>query len=225
MPSVHKYWRECPYPIYVGCNDVSKARAGTIPVAATPSSWGQECLEQIAQLRETHLIVLLDDYLIQAPVDQETVSRCVEEAVRLDLPYLRLVPLRKSPLDRLAAITRSNYLGAIRPIKEGRPFYSGLQAAIWNKSHFAVMLGLGGSIWEFEHVRRPTISHYAITGRPPIIYSHLVEKGRWLPYAKRLLTEAGLSADLGGRPVWPAWMHLRRVWDELRFLLLGYANH
>ena len=87
------------------------------------------------------------------------------------------------------------------------------------------MLDAPGSIWDFEHQRVDGARHFAIANRPPIRYQHLVEKGRWQPYAKRLLRNAGLSDDLGSRPVWPAWAY-GRVWlDELRFFFHGIANH
>jgi hypothetical protein len=96
---------------------------------------------------------------------------------------------------------------------------------VWDKAHLSHLLQHRGSIWNFEHHRISGVSHFAITAPPPIVYSHLVEKGRWLPYAKRLLRRAGFPSDLGSRQSWPYWMHLRLIWDELRFHMLGYANH
>lgn len=43
---------------------------------------------------------MLDDFLIQAPVDDDRLAHLVESAVRLNLDYLRLVPLGRSLLAR-----------------------------------------------------------------------------------------------------------------------------
>jgi hypothetical protein len=225
LPSLFKYWPDCPYPIYVGLNSDHDLGPKISTLVARPSEWRVECLEQIAKMSEQYLILVLDDFLFQAPVNQNELSTLVAAAVHSNLAYLRLVPLGRSIFERLFELTRTPPLVDIRVIKENRPFYSSLQIAIWNRNHLSSLLGVPGSIWNFEHNRMHDVTHYAITCGPPILYSHLVEKGRWLPYAKPLLRQAGLPADLGTRPVWSRWMNLRLLLDKLRFLVLGYANH
>jgi hypothetical protein len=225
LPSIFKYWPDCPYPIYVGLNSNIAVSERVTAVVAKCSDWSGECLEQVAQLDETHLIVVLDDYLFQTTVDQNRLSLLVDRAMQEAFPYLRLLPLRRSILERLVNLIRGNTLADIQAIKQRRPFYSGLQIAIWDKAHFMSLLELRGSIWDFEHQIRSDANHYVITGNPPIAYSHLVEKGRWLPYARSLLSQAGLPTDLGSRAIWPKWMHLRQLLDEVRFHVVGYANH
>jgi hypothetical protein len=172
-----------------------------------------------------HLIVVLDDFLFQAPVDQNRLSLLVSQAIKSGFPYLRLLPLGKSLLQPLLRLPRVDSVTKVEEIAERRPFYSCLQIAILDKNHFVSMLELQGSIWDFEHQQRPGTRHYAITAAPPITYRHVVEKGRWLPYARLLFGRAGLSTDLGRRPIWPKWMNLRLALDEVRFYVLGYANH
>jgi hypothetical protein len=225
LPSLIKYWPDCPYPIYVGLNTNHSFGPNITTLVAKPSEWRQECAEQVAQMSETHLILVLDDFLFQEPVDQNRLSKLLSAALDSNLPYLRLMPLGRSILERLANLVPTRSKVEIRAIKDGRPFYSGLQIAIWNKAHLLTMLQSRGSIWDFEHKRKPGVIHYAITGRPPIIYSHLVEKGRWLPYAQSLLRKAGLPADLGTRSIWSKWMTLRLMLDKVRFHVIGYANH
>jgi hypothetical protein len=223
LPSIFKYWPTCPYPIYVGVNTHCGISPRITLLVAQPSEWRRECLEQVAQLPETHLIIVLDDFLFQKPVDQIRLSKLVSQAITLDLQYLRLLPVGQSLMQRLTRLLRARPSVGIRAIRDRQRFYSGLQIAIWNKLHFVSLLELEGSIWDFEHQQRPGARHYAITNYPPITYRHLVEKGRWLPYAKSLLDRAGLSTDLGVRPMWSKWMNLLLLLDEVRFYVLGYA--
>lgn len=224
LPSILSYWRDCPYSIYVGLNTHEHISPRVIPLQAKPSGWREECLNQIAQMSESHLIVVLDDFLFQAPVDQSRLSSIVASAIALRLPYLRLLPLRKSLMEHFLPRTRVSFPPGIEAIDEKRPFYSSLQIAVWEKTHLVSLLKLHGSIWDFEHQRDAAL-HYVVSNAPPITYRHIVEKGRWLPYAKRLLNEAGLTSDLGKRKVWPRWTNIRILMDEMRFLVLGYANH
>jgi hypothetical protein len=225
LPSIIKYWPDCPYPIYVGLNAPNEKWPNITTLVAQPSGWRQESLQQLAQLSETHLIVILDDFLFQEPADQTRISVLVAQAVCSDLPYLRLLPLGRSLRERLWNLIHRRSSAGVRSISERRPFYSALQIAFWNKAHFASLLELQGSIWDFEHQKRADVAHYAITDRPPIVYRHLVEKGRWLPNARSLLRIAGLSSDLGVRPIWTKWMNFRLLLDGMRFLVFGYANH
>jgi hypothetical protein len=225
IPSLTKYWPDCPYPIYVGLNSNHALGPGMNTLVAQPSEWRRECAEQLSQMSETLVILVLDDFLFQEPVDQKRLAKLVSIATDSNLLYLRLVPLGSSILERLLDLIRTRSKTEIRAIREGRPFYSGLQIAIWSKAHLLTLLQSGGSIWDFEHKRIPGSAHYAITRNSPIIYSHLIEKGRWLPYAPSLLRQAGLPDDLGTRPVWPKWTNLRLMLDKARFHVIGYANH
>lgn len=224
LPSVLKFWPDCPYPIYVGLNTRNKKWERVTPLVAEPSEWRTEVLEQIGQIPETHLIVILDDFLFQDRVDQLRLSQLVRCAIDHELQYLRLLPLRQSLSQRLIR-SRTRSTDDIQSIPPRRPFFSGLQIALWEKKHFASLLRLRGSIWDFEHRQLQGIPHHVIAADPPIKYRHLVEKGRWLPYAESLLKMANLSTDLGSRRRWPGWMNLRLLLDEARFFILGYANH
>jgi hypothetical protein len=209
LPSLFKYWPDCPYSIYVCLNSKQWVAPNVTTLVASPSEWREECLAQVAQIPEEHLILVLDDFLIQRRVNQESLSTYVSITKQLDLQYLRLVPLGISPLARLLKLHQSRAVALYEAMNANRPFFSSLEIAIWNKAHFMSLLGLPGSIWDFEHQKMPGITHFAVTGSAPIVYSHLVEKGRWLPYASSLLGQAGLRSDLGTRPIRPTRMNLR----------------
>jgi hypothetical protein len=225
IPSVFKYWCDCPYPVYVGLN----SRPDRLPpnmtaILAPVSDWRSELATQLLQMNHTRLIVLLDDYLLEARVMQERLDGLLATFERLHLQYLRLSPLGLSLLERIVRLGQ-RFPDDIRLISADRPFHSSLRIAIWQRQHLLAMLEKPGSIWDFEHQGRDGVRHFAIASRPPIRYQHLVEKGRWQPYARRLLRKAGLSDELGGRPAWPEWAY-GRVWlDELRFFFHGIANH
>jgi hypothetical protein len=223
LPSIGKFWSDCPYPIYVGLNTPRKVAPQMTTLIAQLSEWRMECLEQVAQIPETHLIVVLDDFLFQDPVDQRRLTKLVSVALRSNISYLRLVPLGKSLLDHAFSFVPTPSEVGIQAVKSARPFYSGLQIALWNRAHFTSLLQLPGSIWDFEHQRMVDVPHYVITGRPPISYSHLVDKGRWLPYAKSLLSRVGLPEDLGARQVWPRWINVRFMLEKVRLLVFGDA--
>lgn len=224
LPCVAKFWPNCPYPIYVGLNSYDRSLPIGTPILAPASQWHRECSLQLAQLAEDYLILVLDDFLIGAPVDQARLADLVEKAVTLNLAYLRLVPLGRSLPARLTGRRPPELKPGIERIRAHRPFYSGLQIAIWRRKHLLSMLQQPQSIWEFEHQCIPDSTHCAIRNRPPIVYRHLVERGRWLPDARSLLQRAGLATELGERPIWPKSKYAALFLDQVRWVVLGYAT-
>lgn len=224
LPAVQKFWPACRYSIYVGLNSCSRALPVGRPVIAPPSDWRREFGQQLTQIDHDRLIVMLDDFLIQAPVVQDRLASLVENAVRMNLDYLRLIPMGRSLPARAVGWQPSEISPGIQRIRERHPFYSALQIAIWRKSHLLSMLEQPLSIWEFERQSSRAASHCAITANPPIAYRHLVEKGRWLPYARSLLRRAGFAPELGDRPTWPVTRYGQLCFDQLRWVVLGYAT-
>lgn len=224
LPAVRKFWPACRYPIHVGLNSCSRVLPVGAPVIAPPSEWRREFAQQLIQIDHEYVIVMLDDFLIQAPVDQDRLDALVEDAARLNLDYLRLIPLGRSLFARAMGWRPAPISPGIQRIRDRHPFYSALQIAIWRKSHLLSMLEQPLSIWEFERQSIREAKHCAIQADPPIAYRHLVEKGRWLPYARALLRRAGFAPELGNRPAWPATRYGQLWFDELRWIVLGYAT-
>jgi hypothetical protein len=224
IPSLSRHWADCPYPVYVGLNSVPQDPGRVTPVLAPVSHWRRELAEQLRQLPQARVILLLDDYLLEAPVDQPRIHSLLAAFEGAGLRYLRLTPLGRSCGERLLR-RGGRAAGDFEKIRRGRPYYSSLRIAIWQRDHLLAMLEGAGTVWDFEHESLAGVDHFAITGRPPIRYQHLVEKGRWQPYARRLLRKSGLADDLGSRQAWSGWAYARVWLEEMRFFVCGIANH
>lgn len=228
-PAFNVYWPSCPYPKYVGLNSPpgEEAVTGFIPVYAPPLGWRDELRAQLSQLSEEFVLLWLDDFLLLAPVDTARVERLRLLAVEKSFDYLRLIEIERSVLVKLFARLSAMFLNReYVPIPTGIPYYSSLQAAIWRRKHLLDMLDSYGEqrIWEFEHQALRERQHFAIVGSPPILYRHLVEKGKWLPYAAGLLKTAGLAFPRGRRSVWPSSYRLLHWRKKLIFALIGYTG-
>jgi len=223
--SVLKFWPVCPYPLYVGLNTDERPLPIGVPLLAAPSEWHNEFALQLAQVQEQYLIVILDDFLFRACVDQRRVAELVDIATTQNLDYLRLVPLGRSLLAHVTRKRLRQVAKDVEQIETCHPFYSALQISIWRKDYLEWRLATRRSIWEFEHESPPSSLHCAITRAPPFRYQHLVERGLWLPYASSLLRQAGLPSGLGDRPVWPRSRYLNLLWDQARWVVQGYANY
>lgn len=221
-----RHWPECPYPRFV----LTTSLKGEWPlpgwsrlVGGAPRGWAGELQNGLNALpaHVRHILLVLDDFLVLSPVDDDLARRLIGHAERLELPYLRLIPVARSIAGTLGR--RLCMRSEIVALKESEFYYSSLQLAVWHRDHLRGLLAESGSIWDFEHLRPTDAIHYAVARSGPISYVHVVERGRWLPYAARAFRKAGVSFDPGARPSWGlryAIAHLRR---KMLFALFGYS--
>lgn len=223
VPSFARHWPDCPYPRFVVFSTAA-ARfdcAGWRRVDAdSAAGWREELRNGLDRLGDQYeyLLLFLDDFLLVDHVESARLQRLVAQAQQVGADYLRLVPMQRSIWMRY--LRRGSRM--IR-IPDDEPYYSSLQLALWRRSHLLEMLRQPGSIWDFEHQRTPAGAHFAICEAPPCRYLHVVEKGRWMPYAPKLFAAARLPFVAGGRPLLGATYHGRHVLGKLRFALTGYG--
>lgn len=222
------FWGECNCQFYVGLNSKPNQplAGGFIPVFAPVSGWRQELACQIQQLQHDYILLLLDDFLITSPVDETRLFSLLQMAQKFNLPYLRLIEIDRSWIVKKLAWLIAKLQGqSLAVLPENIPYYSSLQVAIWNRTHLIDMLtGLPeGSIWAFEHQRIPDKTHHAIVEAPPIVYKHVVEKGKWMPFTQLLFTRIGLTFDPGSRAIWKGGNMLWNWKGRFVFPIVGYA--
>lgn len=221
----HNRQKSLPYEdfdIFVGLNE-KVATAPYKTVSSIPIGWRGELLNQIQSLPAsfTRIILILDDFYFWRKISSNQFDESVSLANKLDADYLRLVPLESSFLvGWVRRVLRPGDDEAVR-IKEYEPYYSSLQIAVWRRTHLERLLGLDGSIWDFEHHVISKSRHFAVQ-REIIHYQHVVEKGRWLPVA---LNEAVGIAKEG---IQPRGLHNYKFYtspkiSKLKFKIFGYA--
>ena len=221
-----RLWPDCPYPRFA--LTTSAQRPWSITgwnhlVAGLPLGWREELKLGLLALPTSarHVLLVLDDFLVLAPVDTDRAISLIKEAERRDLPYLRLKPVDRSIAGKLIWKVRTR--PGIAAFKSSEPYYASLQLALWRRDHLLTMLSQPGSIWDFEHQRIGTQTHYAVTRRGPIRYMHVVEKGKWMPYAAKAFSQAGVPFDRGVRPVWGRRYMVLHIIRKVRFALFGYS--
>jgi len=222
FPALERFWPDCPYRTYVGLNAQPNPLAAAEAVRADVSEWRTELAVQLRLIPQEWIILTLDDFLLQARVDQGQLGRLVERCLQQRWPYLRLIPLEGALLARWLRRLTSRRGGMVQVVPRRYPYYSALQIAVWHKPHLLELLESARDIWSFEHMEPINAVHRAVVARA-LKYRHLVEKGRWLPDAAALLAQAGLAAELGKRESWPVEMYWRQRIGRWRFQLTGYA--
>jgi hypothetical protein len=152
-------------------------------------------------ITESHVIVMLEDFLLTQRVDTSSIDRLVEIAHKEGIDCLRLSPLPDpSPLP-IRAVADYADLGVVEP---GTLYRVSAQPAVWSVAALRDYLIPGFTPWEFELLGTQLSEHRSHTFwgpfRPTLRYFHAVEKGRWTPHGVEFCRSLGISPDLEARP-------------------------
>jgi hypothetical protein len=145
-----KYWPACPYKIYNASNyqGFSHPKVSNM-LSNQVSDWSTEVKAILKQIPEKYLIVLLEDYLIYKPVDENAVKETLSIMEENNALFLKLgcFPRKYNPLFEYDKLPGSALVGKIR---NKQPFKINLQVGIWNKELLNGLLREGEDPWKFE---------------------------------------------------------------------------
>jgi len=197
-----RQWPNCPFPVFLGTNHLvySDDRVKTITIGED-LSWATGVTSMIDRLESERVVIFLEDFLIQRPVDDAMVRRLYEIACKEErVACIRLSPL--PPPSRLPDVAVPGYpeLGIVEP---GTPYRVSAQPAIWRTDVLRKFLIPGFTAWQFEEIgtqlSEKGSDQFWGPFRPAVVYDHGVEKGKWKPEGLRICREAGVSVDLNAR--------------------------
>lgn len=186
LESIKKYWPEAFDSLFVGVNSIHENKNLKYKeLYAKKSCWRNETLTQLDFLNKIFpgedVIVYLDDFLLLKAVDNSKIEKYVSLFRKLHIKYLRLTPYESSILHK---ITKQKYVD-IHMIPDKHLYPHSLQVAIWNREYLRKIITESKDIWDFENVKKSEAELYS-SSQKLIIYKHIVEKGRWNYWAKKL---------------------------------------
>lgn len=161
-------------------------------------------LDRVTELypEADYVLLLLEDFLLTAPVDTPRIVELVKMARQKQVDCLRLaagLPLALPPTYEL-----SEFPG-VGVVASGEPHRVTLQAAVWRIETLRRLLAPGLSAWEFEmvgtHMSEGLDAVFWAVMRPAIEYDQAIEKGKWKQEGLAILRNAGLDASTLARGV------------------------
>ncbi len=106
--------------------------------------WADHALNYINTLGDEPFLLILNDYIIEKPVDIAIVRRA-EKLCMGDVGCVRLVPH-----DKEAVYLVSAGIDGFKEYPLNKPYAVSLQTSIWQKKFFLEFLRKGESIWQTE---------------------------------------------------------------------------
>lgn len=195
-----RHWADCPFPVHLGVNEGGFAdpRVRTLP-GAHGTNWTNRVRDQVTTLRAPYVLLMLEDFFLQAPIDTLAVARHLRALRDLGGHMVRLVA-RPGPR---ASVPGHEDIGDIPP---GTDYRVSTQAAIWRRESLLDLMRTGETIWEFElRGSRRSDAHaggYYAVWRDALTYRHhVVERGKWFPWAARRFGRMDIGCDFTRRQV------------------------
>jgi hypothetical protein len=211
-----RFWPTCPFPLYLCANRLSfpDSRVRMIHIADERTDWSTGFLYAVDQIPAPNVIVMMEDYFLSAPAQEQTIVDLIAYAKARNAGYLRFVPI--PPPDEPCA--DQPLLGEIR---KGSKYRSANQAVWWRKTTLQHVLKAGEDPWEFEikgaprscQLEEPFLSLRENVGYPLDYFTTAIRKGRWEPAAVAMCAQYGIHLDLKRRKVLTQYDRILRTFN------------
>lgn len=192
-----KYWPDCPFEtVLVTETDPGRPLPAIDRIVACGAggNWCSRLARALDAIRTPYVLMLCEDYYLEAPVATERILARLKQARTYDAVNLRLIP---NP------VTRVPYREDLREYPKNTAYCIATQAGIWERTFLRRLVEGKASIWEFERYGSFDLKDEPrpILGTPTREFPFVdaVHKGCWEPQGVRVLRENGLPTDFSAR--------------------------
>lgn len=170
-----KHWPNCPYKVYLGSNEVVPPKfVGVTSIrSGKDTDWATSYKKILQQISEPYIFVWMEDAFLTSQVSPKDFRSAFELLAQPNSTHIhfRPIPVPDSVI--------SNVFG----VHEKAAPYRTHTVGFWNKNALSNLLLSGENAWNFEIMGSYRSSYqdgYYSLLKPPFIFVHLVEKGRWI---------------------------------------------
>ena len=183
-----KYWPDCPFELAVNGETAAEPGFDRELLSGKGRTWSAMLADALGRISTPYVILMMNDYFLESPVDTALVLRRLEEAKAKDALNYRLNP------NPPRAVKNTAYCVSC-------------QVGIWNRTFLKSLAERTKSAWEFE--RYGSFMFDETDPRPLLVtetkefpFLDVIHKGYWEPWGVDLLVREGIRYDFGvrGRP-------------------------
>ena len=200
-----RFWPDCPFELVVNGETAAEPGFDRAILTGKGKSWSQMLVEALDRIDTPYVIMLMNDYFLEAKVDTALVLSRLAEARQKDALNYRLCP------DPPRAVKNTAYSISCK-------------AGIWNRRFLRDLAARTRSAWEFERHGsymfdesdpRPLL----VTARQEFPFLDVIHKGYWEPWGVSLLKREGISYDFTRRGRPPLSVRVKETVKNLVFRL------
>ncbi len=215
----HRYWPDCPFPIYLITNKLKFDDSKVISVPVFPDrGWATVTREALERLADPYILYTHEDFFLDRKVDTSRILKLLDYMKKRGAAYLRLYP---SPGPDVVF----SDLPEVGEINKGSEYRTCLQAALWKREVMISLIRDGENPWQMEilgsqrsnELEMPFLSAirnpngHEIVNPPLSYFCTAVYKGLWMREAVKFCRREGVPIDLKRRGVETVWIETKRA--------------
>lgn len=213
-----KFWPDCPFEVVL-VTETGPADAGglcfdRVVACGAGGSWCSRLVQALDAIATPYVLMLCDDYYLEAPVDTARIKMRIGQARELSAASLRLIPNPKPTLP---------YCGDLMEYRKQTAYCVATQAGIWNREFLRNLAEGKTSIWEFERYGSFSVADEArpllVTPAREFPFVDAVHKGCWEKFGVAVCRANGIEPDFSARGLSPFGKRLVEGLKALVFAL------
>ena len=214
-----RFWPDCPFEtVLVTETDPRVPGFDRVVACGRGGSWCDNLCRALREMDAPHVLMLMDDYFLESPVDTGLFMRRLVDARRFDAASVRLNP---NPSGR-APWPESDLMEMPKNVA----YCVSCQASIWNREFLLGLAQRNKSAWEFERrgsfmvgdERRPLL----VTPAKEFPFVDAVHKGHWEPWGVSLCREQGVDISGSARTLPPLGVKIVEWLKGLAFRVIPW---
>ena len=219
-----KFWPDCPFETVLLAETERPASAGAPSfdrtIATGPGkTWCQILADALSRIGTPYVMMVMNDYFLEAPVNTQLVLKRLSEAKMFDAANVRLEP---NPPGRVP------WPGSdLMEFPKNTAYCVTCQTGIWNREYLAGLAARYKSAWEFERFgsfmladeKRPLL----VSPRREFPFLDAVHKGYWEPWGVRVMAENCVEYAFSRRGEPPLSVRLREGVKKLVFAIFPWT--
>ena len=227
MPFVRlfrKYWSDCPFELVLVSETERRQMLDAFSfdrVVATGfgKNWCRMLVEALEKIDTPYVLMLMNDYFLDAPVDTGVIKRRIGQAIEFDVANLRLNP---NPSGRFRWRDTD-----LLEYPKNTAYCVTCQAGIWNRKYLLDLAARNKSAWEFERYgsfmvgdeKRPLL----VTPEKEFPFVDAVHKGCWEKFGVEVCRDNGIELDFSVRALPPLKVRVCEWLKGLFFAILPWT--
>ena len=198
-----KFWPNCPFPKILVTENMPGAEIASVfnrvIACGKGGNWASRLVQALDKIETSRVLMLCDDYLLEAPVQNPVLLRRLEEMKTANAVNLRLLPNPPQGIDRG---------NGLMEYPKNTAYCVSTLAGFWEVEYLRKLALPVKSIWEFERygsfavneVERPILA----TKVKEFPFVDAVHKGCWEKFGVAVCRANGIALDLSVRGL-PGW--------------------
>ncbi len=222
-----KYWPDCPFETVLVSETLTSEGFDRVILTEVDTPWSLRVVAALDQISTPYVMMLMNDYYLEAPVDTARFLRRLEQAKMFNAANLRLNPNPPGRTRFVPSTPVNNAALDLLEFPKNEAYCVTCQTGIWNREYLRGLAARNKSAWEFERFgsfmlegeTRPLL----VTPTKEFPFFDAVHKGYWELRGVRVLKENGIDYDFSRRGMPPFSARLREAVKSLIFKIFPWT--